>query len=136
MVDHRLVYDRLTAIACARKVISYYALANEYGLDYHSTEHREALSHILSEISLRENAEGRPLLSAVAVYPEIGYPGREFFLLARELGFNNFDDDRSYYYHELKRVHNFWQMNIPATQTFPYMIIGDHEVRIGHINEG
>jgi hypothetical protein len=64
------------------------------------------------------------------VYPEIGYPSQGFFLLARELTYNHFGDERSYYYYELNRVHDFWRMHIPATQTIPYMFARGHEIRV------
>jgi hypothetical protein len=70
------------------------------------------ISRSLDEISCSENAKGRPLLSAVAVLPEIGYPGKGFFLLARELGQNPYCDDRSFYSYELKRVHEYWRSRV------------------------
>lgn len=46
------------------------------------------LSPILSEISTDEHAEGRPLISVLAVNSMTGVPGFGFFHLAQELGFD------------------------------------------------
>jgi hypothetical protein len=132
MLDRQRVSAYLVNIACARKVISYHALAAQFDLDFGNAAHRSQLTNLLNEISMQENAEGRPLLPAVVVRPETGYPSQGFFLLARELTYNHFGDERSYYYHELQRVHDFWQANIPATQTIPYMFARGYEIRVSH----
>jgi hypothetical protein len=126
----QMIYQRLIETACCRKVISYVVIADH--LKNNSVESVEFpwLARILNEIACQENAAGRPLLSAVVVLPEIGYPRREFFMLARELGLNRFEDDRSFYGYELKRVHDYWQAHTHATQTTPYMIANGQEVRI------
>ncbi|HEY3344319.1 MAG TPA: hypothetical protein VGJ97_05300 [Anaerolineaceae bacterium] len=79
------------------------------GLNAETPCDRMLIGRVLDEISCNENAQGRPLLSAVAVLPAIGYPEKGFFLLARELGQNTYCDDRSYFAHELKRVHDYWR---------------------------
>ncbi len=121
MVNDQLIYDRLVDVARAGKTISYCEVAGLLGLDVERPQDRAQLSRILDDISYRENAEGRPLLSAVVVLPEIGYPGKGFFLLARELEANTFSDERSFYYYELKRVHAYWKMQTPeySALTFP-----------------
>lgn len=124
-------YERLVETACSGRTITYDDLAREIGLDILNCDDRQELVRILEAIAFRENAAGRPLLTAVVVIPEIRYPGKGFFILARELGFNHFDDERSYYHYELKRVYDFWEENVPAFATVPYMQVGKYEVRVG-----
>ena len=119
MNDHR-VYDRLIEVACAGRTVSLYEIAEFLGMDASKILDRRKISHLLNQISYRENSAGRPLLSAVVVLPEIGYPEKGFFLLARELGFNRFGDERSYYLYELKRVHEYWSLHIPEVEKPAY----------------
>ncbi len=114
------LYNRLIEVAQAGRTISRDEAAGLLGLDPATPADHHELTRILCDVSLQENAAGRPLLSAVVVLPEIGYPHNAFFLLARELGLNQFSDDRSFYYHELKRVHAYWKEHrpIPAPIAF------------------
>jgi hypothetical protein len=130
-MDRReLIYHRLMETACAEKTVTYADLASLIGLEVEKAEDRADLVHILEDIAYLENAAGRPLLTAVVVRPEIPYPGPGFFLQARELGFNYFDDERSYYWYELKRVYAYWKMQAPAIQTVPYMVVNGYEIRV------
>ncbi len=119
-MNDRLVYDRLIEVACAGRTISLYEIADLLKLDASKSQDRRKVSYMLNQISYRENSAGRPLLSAVVVLPEIGYPEKGFFLLARELGFNRFGDERSYYLYELKRVHEYWAIHVPEPAAVPY----------------
>ena len=131
MDTKEIQYQQLIELACCGKNISYNALAALVGLDVSQPADREELIQNLDDIAYRENCEGRPLLTAVVVRSEIPYPGKGFFILARELGFNQFDDERSYYEYELKKVYAFWRQHIPAFQTRPYMYAKGYEVRVG-----
>ena len=115
-----ILYDRLIEVAHLGKTIGRDEVAGLLGLDPTSPADRKELIRILDNISYKENAAGRPLLSAVVVLPEIGYPGKAFFLLARELGLNQFGDDRSYYYYELRHVHEYWKQRQPQPTPFTY----------------
>lgn len=64
------------------------------------------LADICGEISEDEHAAGRPLLSAVVVNEE-GHPGSGFFRLARRLRIP-FEDNDTFWIHELQRVANYW----------------------------
>jgi len=130
MVIDQLIYDCLVHVAQAGKTISYRDLADSFGLDMQDRQDRLEIIRILSDICCKESVEGRPLLSAVVVMREIGYPERGFFVLARELCANPGCDDRSYYDYELKRVHEYWKMHIPAAKTVHYMTVKNHEVRV------
>jgi hypothetical protein len=110
----KLLYDRLVESARKSQTISYFEVGAILGLNSTDPAGRAEIGHVLTEIACRENAEGRPLLSAVVVLPEIGYPGKGFFLLAHELGVNNSYDDRSFYYYELRRVYEYWSNKAPG----------------------
>ena len=110
--NERFVYDQLVQAAGAGKRVSYQDMASVIGLDIERPRDRQEIYQVLNHISSGENLAGRPLLSAVVVHPEIGYPEMGFFLLARELGLDLFCDERSFYYHELKKVYEFWATGI------------------------
>lgn len=129
-MDVQCICDRLIEIAHAGTTISIDELAGAYCPDLPYPKNRAAINRVLSEITFREYASGRPLLPVVVILPEIGYPAMGFFLLARELGLNLYDDERSFYDHELKRVHQHWRMQIPVSRTVPYMKVGANEVRV------
>ncbi len=130
MKDQDFVYNQLVEVACSGKVVSYQDVAAWLGKDFYKPEDHAEVLRILGEIDCQENAAGRPLLTAVVVLPEIRYPDSSFFRLARGLGFNNFEDWRSFYWHELSRVHAYWKMHIPAPQGMPYIPINRQEVRV------
>ena len=131
MDTKEILYHQLIDIARCAKTVTYNELAALVGLDVSKAEDREELIRVLEDIAYRENGEGRPLLTAVVVRSEVPYPGKGFFVLARELGFNQFDDERSYYEYELKKVYAFWRQHIPAFQTRPYMYARGYEIRVG-----
>lgn len=108
MVDLNKLREYLVLAAHAGKTVTYSEIAQLLRLSSDDPEDRMLISRNLDEISCSENARGRPLLSAVVVLPEIGYPAKGFFLLARELGLNLYCDERSFYSHELQRVHDYW----------------------------
>jgi len=114
MEYERFVYDRLVQTACAGRRVSYKDTAGSIGLDFECPRDRQEIYQILNQISSCENLAGRPLISAVVVHPDIGYPEMGFFLLARELGLNQICDERSFYYHELNKVYRFWAAGIPT----------------------
>ena len=116
MVDINKLYEILVTAAQAEKTVSYCEIARVLRIDGESPQGRMQISGYLDEISCSENAKGRPLLSAVAVLPEIGYPARGFFLLARELGLNLCCDERSYFSYELKRVFEHWRKPVTEYQ--------------------
>ncbi len=121
MVNSKVVYDCLVETAQAGKTISYHRVAQLMNLNAEDACDRLVIGRVLDEISCGENAKGRPLISAVVVLPEIGYPGKGFFLLARELGLNTYCDDRSFFAHELRRVHDYWKRSAPEYQPPVYI---------------
>ncbi len=114
-----ILYTRLIEVAQSGRTIGRDEVACLLGLDLATAEGRQALGRALDDLAFKENAAGRPLLSAVVVQPEIGYPAKGFFLIARELGLNNSGDDRSFYFFELKRVHSYWKQHQPLPAVIP-----------------
>ena len=74
---------------------------------YHARDRR--LFQLLGEISTAEEAEGRPMLSAVVVRVDAWGPGKGFFNLARRLGhsFPNTPPGRAeFWLSELQRIYD------------------------------
>jgi hypothetical protein len=117
MTIETILYECLVEVARSGKTISRDVVANLLGIDLATPEGRQVFARAMDDLAFKENAAGRPLLSAVVVQPEIGFPAKGFFLIARELGLNNSGDDRSFYYFELKRVHSYWKQieHLPIT---------------------
>jgi hypothetical protein len=113
MTVNNLLYDHLVMVARTGCTTTYGEIAELLGLEINNPGHRERIIRLLLDIACSESTQGRPLLSIVVVQAEIGYPGRSFFLLARELGTNNCCDDRSFFSYELKRVHDYWRTWVP-----------------------
>jgi hypothetical protein len=119
MTIETILYDCLVEVARSGRTISRNEVACLLGIDLATPEGRHAFARAMDDLAFKENAAGRPLLSAVVVQPEIGFPAKGFFLIARELGLNTSGDDRSYYYFELKRVHNYWKQRQSAAAVIP-----------------
>ncbi len=117
MALHTTVYQKLIEVAKAGKTTTYEAIADMLEMNADNPEERYEIGRILSEISCQENAGGRPMLSAVVIIPDIGYPGKGFFLLARDIGaMSSSIDDRSFFAAELKRVHQYWMSEVAEIQ--------------------
>jgi len=82
---HQAVHERLLAAARESVFVYYGEIAAIAGLNLDLDGDRGALGRILGEISQYEHANGRPLLSVVAVNKDSQYPSKGFFDLAREL---------------------------------------------------
>lgn len=104
----RGIYERLKEVARAGETITYSEIAPMADLDMSSQADRTEIGRILGAISTREHEDGRPLLSAVVVLSNIGYPGKGFFTLAQELGIYDGSDDLAFFVQELARVHEYW----------------------------
>ncbi len=117
MASNTTVYQKLIDVAKAGKTTTYETIADMLELNADDPEDRNEIGRILSEISCQENIAGRPMLSAVVIIPDIGYPGKGFFLLARDIGaMSSSIDDRSFFAAELKRVHQYWMNELAEIQ--------------------
>ncbi len=67
-----------------------------------------AFYHMLGEISVEEDAEGRGMLSVIVVHKHGDMqPGPGFFELAESLGYKT-RDTLAFWVDELKKVHGYW----------------------------
>lgn len=103
---NRVLYKRLRNVAARRATITYQEVGDLIGLDMANPAHRNEIAAILGEISSYEHQHGRPLLSAVVVLAETGWPGQGFFDLARACGrMRAGEDNVSFFARELKAVY-------------------------------
>ncbi len=112
MTIHQLIYQRLKEVAKNGDLITYGEIAPLANLNMESADDRNKIAHILGDISTYENKQGRPMLSAIVVLADYGYPGDGFFKLARELGLHHGRkefEDLNFFAQEVKRVHNYWK---------------------------
>jgi hypothetical protein len=110
MASSALSYT-LRAVARSGQWMTEYAVAPIAGINPASQHLAAELETVLDAINRAENAEGRPLLTAVVVIKETGMPGSGFFAYARELGLHTGSDDRAFWESELQRVHDYWYRN-------------------------
>ncbi|CAA9539889.1 MAG: hypothetical protein AVDCRST_MAG59-745 [uncultured Thermomicrobiales bacterium] len=104
----RVLYRELVETARNGCTETYGELGRIVGLRMGNPRHRELIGGLLDEIDRMEHAAGRPQLAAVVVRKKEGYPGRGFFVIARQLGLQTGEDDRAYWRETLRRVHDEW----------------------------
>lgn len=80
-----LTYCELITAAQRRETVTYQEIASIAGLPPSGNYMGKEVGYLLGEISDDEHANGRPMLSAIAVNTQ-GKPGSGFFALARDLG--------------------------------------------------
>ena len=85
------VRDKLVDCARERRVVTYTEAAGWVG-----TTPRAVGRDILDPINRYEHSEGRPLLSALVVRAEVGFPGSGFFAEASRLGEFKASSDNEY----------------------------------------
>ena len=105
---NELLYRELADLAREGRTETYGELGRLVGLSMANPRHREVLGGMLDDIDRREHAAGRPQLAAVVVRKRERFPGRGFFVIARELGLHTGEDDPAYWQAELARVHAYW----------------------------
>ena len=106
---HLELYARLESAARAREFVFYGALADEMGLNLDDTLARQTLWEALCDISRREVAAGRPILSAVCVQEQDHLPGPGFLALGEELGVvAPGEDEVSFAVRMIKVTHDYW----------------------------
>ena len=119
MSEQETILSKLREVAAARATVYYQELGDLIGLDMSNPKDRDRLSDILGDINIAEHAEGRPLVSAVAVLKESSHhnadlrPGIGFFNIAHDpLGLYNGSRDRdeqlAFWVAEIKRAHDCW----------------------------
>lgn len=105
------LYNRLIEIAKNRDYTTYADVAPLVNLDMGIGADRDKISKILEEIARHEQAQGRPMLTAVVIHRQDNIPGEGFFTLARE--FKRFDgrDKLRFWIDALNEVHDQWARN-------------------------
>ena len=95
---------RAVLIRCAqtRELIAYSDVVPQVA-SIHFTPDATAFHELLGEISRDEVAAGRGMLSVVVVHKDDTFPGKGFFTLAKQLGFNVADQER-FWIAEVTRV--------------------------------
>jgi hypothetical protein len=106
---HEQVYRFLQDVAKRRDCTTCAEVAQVAHLDLRLGRDLEKFGEILSEISIHERQEGRPLLTAVVLHGQGEKMRPDFFRLARELGANPGADDTEFFIEELRRVHKYWR---------------------------
>ncbi len=109
---NRDVYEHLKQVAHEERTVTYSEIALMIGLNMQSQLDRTELGHVLGAIATYEHRQGRPLLSAVTVFSNDGYPSNGFFNLAKELGkyTGSTEMDRlAFFANELKEVYQYWE---------------------------
>lgn len=110
---HKTVREHLIDIARAKKTTSYSELVAvcRLSLDLSLDRDRAELGRILGDISNEEHAHGRPLISAVAVLSDTGFPSDGFYRLAETLGYGTAKQlERAYFgVKEMNKCSEFWR---------------------------
>ena len=104
--------NELIRLARVSRIVTYGEIAPRYGLDMALSQDRNTISRLLDEISESEFDESRPLLSAVVVHSNDGFPGGGFYQMAERLGLFDGTDRVAFFVEELRRVHLYWRNNI------------------------
>ena len=112
MSIHKAIYEKLIEVAKEERTIPYGEIAPLAELDMSDQGDRNKIADILGEISTFEHHQGRPMLSALVVLKDKGYPGEGFFTLARYLGLHKGQsefDDLEFFVREVQKVHEQWK---------------------------
>ena len=114
--EYALVYTELITAAKYRGTVTYQEIAKMMGLPLQGSNMGRVIGLILGEISEDEVANGRPMLSAVAVSVE-GLPGGGFYSLAKELGrLSSEENENIFWQKERKAVYETWKVVLKEAQ--------------------
>ena len=109
--EYALVYAELIAAAKYRGTVTYQEIAQILGLPLRGNYMQKEVGWLLGEISDDEVANGRPMLSAIAVGVSCN-PGAGFFTLAKELGKLKDDDEQGFWESERQAVYETWKVEL------------------------
>lgn len=101
----------LIEVAKNEDTVTYGEVAHHFGKTIKGNHDITLWSALLEEISHTENAEGRPLLSALVVRADDGLPGGGFYPMARAAGrYGGLTpkDKVEFAVNEIKRLHEYW----------------------------
>jgi len=109
--EYALIYSELIAAAKYRGTITYQEIAKVIGLPLKGNFMGGQVGLLLGEISEDELANGRPMLSAIAIGVS-GKPGPGFYDWARKLGRLASEDEFSFWEEECKAVYDTWKVTL------------------------
>lgn len=107
--EYALVYCELIAAAKYHGTVTYQEIAKMMGIPLKGNYMSNLLGRILGEISEDEVANGRPMLSAIAVGVN-GLPGAGFYSLARGLRRLTDQSEEEFWEAEKKAVYETWKV--------------------------
>lgn len=112
-VEYHLVYAELIQVARRRGTVTYQELAHIVGLPLTGNYMGKRIGELLGIVTQNEIAQGRPMLSALAVN-SAGKPGSGFIPWAKELGlFKDGDDETVFWKNQCKACYQLWQQQFP-----------------------
>lgn len=105
------VRELLIKHAIGNRPITYGAIMKVMKLDHRNEDHRNQLKDVLAEISTFEHTNGRPMVSALAMYDNLTEHGQGFYELAAKLGFGKQKElsDQMFGIEQLRASVVFWQ---------------------------
>jgi hypothetical protein len=107
--EYALIYAELITAAKYRGTVTYQEIAQMMGLPLSGSHMGNEIGWILGEISEDEVANGRPMLSAIAVNVQ-GHLGPGFFPLARQLGRLKDENEQAFWEAERHQVYEMWKV--------------------------
>lgn len=110
-IEYALVYNKLITAAKYRGTVTYQEIAKMMGLPLSGNYMGAMIGYILGEISDDEVANGRPMLSAIAVDMR-GIAGPRFYTLAREMGRLTDQTESAFWEAEKKAVYDTWKVKL------------------------
>ena len=112
--EYALINIELVTAAKYRGTITYQEIAKIIGLPLKGNFMGSQIGLLLGEISEDEIANGRPMLSAIAVGVN-GKPGPGFYNWAKQLGkFTKGDGESKFLQTECKEVYKTWQVDLKS----------------------
>lgn len=112
--EYYLTYCKCISAARKRALLHYADIANIIGIPIsHFSYMSSEIGRILGEISINENLNNRPMLSAVVIGKEKKKPGKGFFILAKQLCKLNYNatekKETDFWKKELNDVYSTWK---------------------------
>jgi hypothetical protein len=109
--EYSLVLTELITAARYRGTVTYQEIAQIMGLPLSGNHMSREVGWVLGEISEDELANGRPMLSAIAIGVN-GKPGQGFYEWAKKLSRFTTDDEQSFWESESKAVYDTWKVKL------------------------
>jgi alkylated DNA nucleotide flippase Atl1 len=109
--EYSLVYTELITAARYRGTVTYQEIAQIMGLPLKGSHMGREIGWVLGEISADEIANGRPMLSAIAIGVS-GESSQGFYKWARELGKLTSEDEQSFWENECEAVYDTWKVTL------------------------